>query len=219
MPVPTRPPWVAPQQEVLQQQGQHETPAGFGRAMDSDGAASLLGGDATPPDSNGSTSDEEEGEAGEEAEVAHALASAGAPPMQAAGLAAAGREAAQQAAEAEAASIVGCSARAGGPGEGDSHQREAAGQGSGSGGHSTIQRQQQQVEQALGQELSCDLEAQQQPQQAARAAEGAAHVAHPPSSVFRRCCPWLLPRLPWHRPQQRQRVAQAVARSQSFAEG
>lgn len=53
--------------------------------------------------------------------------------------------------------------------------------------------------------------------QAARiAAEAAAPC--PRSSVFRRCCPWALPRLPWHRKQQGKRVSQAVERSESFAD-
>ncbi|KAL4451706.1 hypothetical protein ABPG75_007368 [Micractinium tetrahymenae] len=178
-------------------------------------ATTLLSESTASPSSGEDLGDEAEEEAGEEEGVAHALASAGAPPEQAAVLAAAARASAQQAAKAEAAGLVRRTSQA----DGSDKTGEPGGEAAGQSGQVDVQQQQEQVEQALGRELSVDLEAQQQPEQAARAAADAAHAAHPPSSVFRRCCPWLLPRLPWHGPQRRQRVVQAVARSQSFSEG
>ncbi|KAL4419039.1 hypothetical protein ABPG77_011021 [Micractinium sp. CCAP 211/92] len=218
MPEPSHPLWLAPEQGSGQQQGQQTVPAGGGRLQYSHGATSLPGGSTDSSSSDGSEGDDK-GQAEEGEAVASVLASAGAPPEQAAGLAATALELAQQSAAAAAASIVGCSAQAGGPGRVSGQPGEVAEQGSTEGGQESVRHQQRQVEQALGEELPCDLEAQEQPQQAARAAADAAHSAFPQSSVFRRCCPWLLPRLPWHRPRQRQRVAKAVSRSQSFSEG
>ena len=82
---------------------------------------------------------------------------------------------------------------------------------------SPVRQQQQQLEQQLGCRLSVDLEAQQQPGQAARLAAESAAELHSRSSVFRRCCPWALPLLPWHRRQRARRISQSIERSASFA--
>ena len=145
-----------------------------------------------------SSNDEEEGEAeGQqqpEAGVASALVQQGAPPDGAAAVAAAAGYAARQEAADSAADVVG------------------RGSLSFSAHLPAVQRQQRHLEQHLGQQLSFDLEAQQQPAQAARVAAEAASAPHPSSAVFRRCCACLLPRLPWHRASLRRRVSTAVQR-------
>lgn len=147
------------------------------------------------------SSDEEDGEQ-PEAEMASQLVDQGAPVQDAAAVAAAaGTEARQQAVE-EAADLVGRVSL--------SFSAQLA-KGSPP-TQQTAPQQQQQLERELGQQLSFDLEAQQQPAQAARVAVAAAAAPHPSSAVFRRCCTGLLPRLPWHRASQRRRVSTAVQR-------
>lgn len=84
-----------------------------------------------------------------------------------------------------------------------------------------LRAQQARLEAQIGHPLLVDLEAQRDPAQAARAASAAVSAGRPASSVFRRCCPWSLPRaqLPWCKRRRAGRVAGAIQRSQSFAEG
>jgi hypothetical protein len=190
-----------------------------------------------------SSSDSEE-DAQPEADAAGALVARGAAPHDAAAVAAAAGQAAEQAAQLEAASVVGTRCRgrrpspagvraANGAADDVATDDSAAEHMSsvdarptpfGAAAPPQQQREQQQqqrehreLQQRLPSYISVDLEAQEQPMQAARAAAAAADST-PNSSVFRRCCPWLVPRMPWHRGQQRKRVSEAIKRSQSFAQ-
>lgn len=191
-----------------------------------------------PSDDSSSEEEEEEGalapQLQQEAAVAGALAGEGIAPDEAAAVAAAAGATAGEAAVEAAANMVRPSlpglaqpdSSSGGgqspPAQQQHQQRVSVQQQRLSQRQQLLEQplgqQQQQLEQQLGRELSVDLEAAQQPHQAARAAAHAA-APHPDSSVFRRCCPWALPGLPWHRRQRQRRVSQAVQRSASFAEG
>lgn len=172
-------------------------------AADAAAAAAAGAVEASRPQlsSNFSSDDDEEGGAeGQqpEAEVASALVDQGAPPDGAAAVVAAAGTAARQEAADAAADLVG------GASLSFSAQLPAG-------------EQQRRLEQQLGQQLSFDLESQQQPAQAARVAAEAVSAPHPSSAVFRRCCACLLPRLPWHRALQRKRVSTAVQRRYACA--
>ena len=190
------------------------------------------------------SSSDSEAEELEQTQAAGVLVDRGVAPHDAAAVAAAAGEVAQKAAQLEAASVVGgggrgrggmpdattAAAAAGGATDAAAADDSAEAErvcsvdarppppGAAPPSQQQMQRREQQhLQQQLPSYLSMDLEAQQQPLQAARAAAAAADPT-PGSSVFRRCCPWLLPRMPWHRGQQQRRVSQAIKRSQSFAE-
>lgn len=186
---------------------------GSGSAWGEDEGSSMHEGSSVEDDS-----EEEREQAAPAAEAAVQLASRGLRPHQAAAAAAVASTAAERAAQAQAASMVRRTSRQKPPGESGDGEQACAADARPHLGREAARQQQERVERDLGQQLSVDLESQEQPAQAARAAANAASSPHSRSSVFRRCCPWLLLRLPWQRRQQRQRVAQAVVRSQSFAE-
>ena len=170
----------------------------------------------SPPD----TSDDED-KTEQAVEVAQGLMGRGATPLHAANVAAIAARSSHQEAVAEAAHTVGVGAWTVVPDaaadESAPAQQEAQRPQLDAWPQVPQRERQQQLERQWGQ-LSFDLEAQERPGQAARAAKDAASGPFPGSSVFRRCCPWLLPWLPWHRAQQKKRMSKAVQRSQSFSE-
>lgn len=168
-----------------------------GGGADSEEGAAQLPSRAFPSDS-----EDEDEQQQPEAEAASALVDQGAHPQDAAAVAAAAGTAARQQAVEEAADLVGRGSLSFSTGLATGAQQQQQQQAPA----------QQQVERQLGQQLSFDLEAQQQPAQAARVAVATVAMPHPSSAVFRRCCAGLLPALPWHRASQRRRVSTAVQR-------
>lgn len=149
------------------------------------------------------SSDEEEEDAEEEATAeqrqsvteaaAAGLSEQGVPPVEAAALAAAAGEAAQQDAAPEALGMP----------ERGSLSFSA---------HLPANPKQRP-------QPSVDLEAQRSLSGPHANRVAAAAAPHPKSSVFRRCCPCILPRLPWFGRSQQRRVEQTLEHSESFAEG